>query len=280
MKTIIIPIDFSDNAEKALKYALKLSEKLSAKVFLLHSYYTIHSNVHESLNKLDVVLQKAEKLSNEQLKEFYNKVSPDAAYNVEFISGGKSVVNEIISQVKEKNIDLVVMSTEGISSKLGRLFLDTNTSQVVEQASCPVIVIPGDTKEEHMEMKNMVYATQYLESDISNLKALAEMAVLFGSKIEVIHVSEHESEEVKQLLPEFEQRVKKEVPTIQPSFKLLQGDDVEETLENYLGNNSADLLIMSTRNRDFMDNLFEKSITKSMAQYLSIPLMVFHHNVK
>jgi len=280
MKTIIIPIDFSDNAEKALKYALKLSEKLSAKVFLLHSYYTIHSNVHESLNNLDAVLQKAEKLSNEQLKEFYNKVSPGAAYNVEFISGGKSVVNEIISQVKEKNIDLVVMSTEGISSKLGRLFLDTNTSQVVEQASCPVIVIPGDTKEEHMEMKNMVYATQYLESDISNLKALAEIAVLFVSKIEVIHVSEHESEEVKQLLPEFEQRVKKEVPTIQSSFKLLQGDDVEETLENYLANNNADLLIMSTRNRDFMDNLFEKSITKSMAQYLSIPLMVFHHNAK
>jgi nucleotide-binding universal stress UspA family protein len=280
MKTIIIPIDFSDNAEKALKYALNLSEKLSAKVFLLHSYYTIHSNVYEPLNKVETGLQQAEKLSNEQLKEFYNKVSPDAAYNVEFISGGNSVVNEIIGQVKEKSIDLVVMSTEGISSKLGRLFLDTNTSQVVEQASCPVIVIPGDTKDEHMEIKNMVYATQYLESDISNLKALAEIAVLFGSNIEVIHVSEHESEEVKQLLPEFEQRVKKEVSTIPISFKLLQGEDVEETLENYLGNNKVDLLVMSTRYRDFMDSLFEKSITKSMAQYLSIPLMVFHHNTK
>ncbi len=280
MKTIIIPIDFSDNAEKALKYALKLSEKLSAKVLLLHSYYTIHSNVYEPLNKLEKGLQKAEKLSNEQLKEFYNKVSPNAAHNVEFISGANSVVTEIISQVKEKNVDLVVMSTEGISSKLGRLFLDTNTSQVVGQASCPVIVIPGDTKEEHMKIKNMMYATQYLESDISNLRALAEIAALFGSKIEVIHISEHQGEEVKQLLPEFEQRVKNIVSNIPISFKLLQGDDVEETLENYLGSSNVDLLVMSTSYRDLMDKFFKKSITKSMAQYLNIPLMVFHHNSK
>ena len=185
-----------------------------------------------------------------------------------------------INQVNEKNIDLVVMSTEGISSKLGRLFLDTNTSQVVEQAPCPVIVIPTDTKDEHMEIINMMYATQYLDSDIYNLQVLADIAVLFGSKIEVIHVTEHESEEVKKSLHEFEQRVKKVVANMPMSFKLLHGKDAEKTLENYLDNSKVDLLIMSTRYRALMDKLFEKSITKSMAQYLNIALMVFHHHVK
>lgn len=277
MKTILVPIDFSDNAAKALKYAVNLSEKFSAKVVLLHSYYTIHSNVYE---KLETGIPIAEQTANDDLKMFYKELFPNGNHNVVFVSGGESVVNEIVKKTKEMNVDLIVMATDGLDNRLGRLLLNTNTSLVVEEASCPVIVIPGDTNELNQKMKNLVYGAEYIESDIVNLKTVAKIASLFGANLEVVHVVASENITQKNRLEEFEQRVKKEINYENIIFNLLQGYDVEETLSLHLKDKKTDLLIMSTKHRKLMDKVFNKSITKSMALYLNIPLMVFHHKAE
>jgi len=38
LKTILVPVDFSDDSRRALEYAVELARQYQAKIHLLHSY--------------------------------------------------------------------------------------------------------------------------------------------------------------------------------------------------------------------------------------------------
>ena len=44
MKTILVPTDFSKNAENALLYAINLAKRMSAKIILLHSFHVDYTS--------------------------------------------------------------------------------------------------------------------------------------------------------------------------------------------------------------------------------------------
>ena len=44
MKTILVPTDFSKNADSALNYAIEFAKKENAKLILLHTYHVNFMN--------------------------------------------------------------------------------------------------------------------------------------------------------------------------------------------------------------------------------------------
>lgn len=275
MKTILVPTDFSKNAENALLYAVNLAKRMQAKIILMHSFHIDYLNGYVPINIIEKELEEARAKSNAQLKTLYNKVSHHSKLPIECISSQNLVVDAILTIVEEKNIDLVVMGTQGANGKLGRQIFGTNSSKVVEKAKCPVLTIPVSTK--HNDIKTIVYATEYLDSDIPCLQNIADMAKLFEAKIQVIHVSLFVDERAKKLMKEFELKMRKNVIYENISFKILVGNDAEQRMEGYMEEEVVDMLVVSAHHRNVMDKLFGKSITKELSFYLNTPLLVFHH---
>ncbi len=276
MKTILVPTDFSENAENALNYAVNIAKRTQAKIILLHSFHIDYNSGYVPPNLIEKEIAEAEKKSNAHLKTLYNKASQSSKHPIECISTQNLLVDEILTLIEEKNVDLIIIGTQGANGKLGRQIFGTNSSKVIEKANCPVITIPEGNL--YSDIKTIVYATEYIDSDIVCLQSLADIAKLFEAKIQVLHVSLYDDADAKKLMEEFKLKVSKNVAYNNIAYKLLIGHNIEQRIEAYLEEEEkVDLLVMSAHHRNLTDKLFGKSITKVMAFYLKVPLMVFHH---
>ena len=144
MKTILIPTDFSKNATHALNYAIDLAQHENAKIILLHSYHIDYTNGYVSANLIEKEVKDAEQNSATHLKSLYTKVIHAGNIQCECVSRQDLAVDAILTTIKEKNVDLVVMGTKGASGVTGAIF-GSNTARVIEKATCPVIAVPAET---------------------------------------------------------------------------------------------------------------------------------------
>ena len=147
-KKILCPVDLKPRSRIALKKALNIAHQFNSKIVLL--------NIHEEfMSKEEMVMSR---VSVSKLGDEFKEIAVEAKKDM------RSLVNEletndvdceyllrdgkaydiIVKIAKEKEIDLIVMGTNGKDS-LSDLLIGTTAQKVVENSICPVLVIPkGD----------------------------------------------------------------------------------------------------------------------------------------
>ncbi len=273
MKKILFPTDFSNNADHALKYAINLCQLLKAELIILHScrveafaYQLMEDETNE-----DLIIEKAKEELDKYCKnhagEFDKiKVSTVVEYGL--------AVDSIVKTVKKYKIDLVVMGTKGAMG-MGEALVGTNTVSAIFKASCPVLAIPE--KARYRRISQIVFATDYRESDAEAINFLAGIAALLKAKIIVVHVAEFfvPSEYEAALLKVFEEDIRKKVNFKNITFEILRGNTSTKVINKYLKENYIDMLAVSSRKKNVFMRLFDKSFTRQMAYHTNIPLLAF-----
>jgi nucleotide-binding universal stress UspA family protein len=273
IKTILVPIDFSKSSENGLEYALLLSGKLGAKVILYHSFFSPHT-AHLSVDSAKEGKSTAYEISVERLEDVYVRSTHLPLQEVEYYASPLELREELPQIVHAKKIDLIVMGTQGAGWLEGRIF-GTNTSWTIQRISCPVIAIPE--REQALQIKHVVYASGYLDSDIHNLEITAQIASLYEATLSIVHVVPPGKTGNDKETNDFKERLKKELPVFNFQLELIQASSVEQGLEDYLDHHPVDLLVMSAQRRDLYDKVFGKSITRLMVHHLNGPALFFHH---
>lgn len=278
MKTILVPTDFSKNAENALYYAIALAQREKSKIILLHTYLIDYPVSSTSYDLIMEEKKQALEYSEHQLNAESMKIKQAGDIAFETISEEDSAVDAILKVIKERKIDLVVMGTKGESNLLNTI-LGSTTAAVIEKASCPVVAVPMDASVE--PIKKITYATAYDQSDLDALEKVVEIAALFRAQVNVLHIITTREEEAKKAEEEkmkvFMEEAERRISYNNMSFQLLEGVTVEDALEEYIDEHSTSMLVMSTHHRGFFKRLFGKSVTKHMAYHSTVPLMAFHH---
>ncbi len=139
MKNFLVPTDFSENATKALDFALALAAKFNATVHVLH---TFHSTSHAGrLSNVDRLIKEDR---NKELNKLLNKLKAREGLAVE-IKGRcrKGYTVELIEdEITKVEADLVIMGTLGASS-LGKKIMGSTTSNLIKDIDTPILVIPN-----------------------------------------------------------------------------------------------------------------------------------------
>ncbi len=274
MKAILVPIDFSKNSQNALKYAMRLSSKLEARLMLFHSFYSPHASGHLSVEDANSGKKTGHELALQEMREFYQACQPDPLKPVEYITGHRELREALPKIVKENSIDLMVMGTQGSGWLEGKLF-GTNTSWAIENIDCPLIAIPEN--ENLPSIEHVAYASEYLNSDIINLQITMALAERLGADVTLVHVEPQAGMVDAQRREEFRKKFSRSADASRVRFVSLEATDVERGLEDYVKRQPVDLLVMSAQKRDFYDKFFGKSITKWMVHRLNKPILFFHH---
>ena len=140
MKRILIPTDFSDHAEYALKVAAQIAKKNNGEIFLLHMLELPHqagdslSSGH-NIPELMFFKNKAIETLEELMDADYLK-----GIEVSEIVTFEKTFEGIINITKKNDIDLVVMGSHGASG-FQELFIGSNTEKVVRFSDIPVLVV-------------------------------------------------------------------------------------------------------------------------------------------
>ena len=142
---ILIPTDFSEYADYALDYALELTQKLQARLTLLHVLYLSPLTVGEvPPSVFNQILQDMQNWAQQQMQETLERVKQTGIYSESAIVEG-APFQMIINTAKDKGVDLIVMGTHGRTG-LTHVLIGSVAEKVVRLAPCPVLVTRGTTK--------------------------------------------------------------------------------------------------------------------------------------
>ena len=192
-----------------------------------------------------------------------SKLIDEFAYqNIDVLIKTGFAVDEINKLSRDESMDMIIMGTKGASG-LTEVLIGSNTADVIEKCSCPVLAVPANCA--FKQPKKIVFATNYADNDFQTLYVLAEMFKPFNPEIVVLHVevnNDHKTE--SRMLEWFKGQVKTNIPYDNFSFALAKGDNVISTVDDFMVSNSLDLLSVSTRKRNFVDKLTSSSLTNKM----------------
>ena len=142
-KRILVPTDFSDYSDEALKQALELAKQFNAKVYLLHVASPItQCTADYCLDTAKVrMAEEAEMLRAKEMMQNELKKFPEFQ-EVEIISDVREgePVAEILKEQEENGVDLIVMPSHGKTGFMKRL-LGQISERVMEEAKSPVLVV-------------------------------------------------------------------------------------------------------------------------------------------
>lgn len=141
IRRILVPLDFSDNARKALRYAVSFAQQYQARITLLHvvepliypadsGFVPVEAQTWEG-NLVRETQARLEAIAREE-------VPVDVQVEARVTTG--NAFNEIAETAREMEIDLLIITTHGYTG-LKHLFLGSTAERVVRHAPCPVMVV-------------------------------------------------------------------------------------------------------------------------------------------
>jgi nucleotide-binding universal stress UspA family protein len=136
IKHILVPTDFSEPSERAMKLAIEIAQTFDARITLLHVWSIPNVGYAEALSwPIDAMEREARKaLENARVSVVKQHVATDA-----LLREGKTFFL-IIDAVKELDVDLIVIGTHGRRG-LPRLVLGSVAEKVVRASPVPVLTV-------------------------------------------------------------------------------------------------------------------------------------------
>jgi nucleotide-binding universal stress UspA family protein len=270
IKHIIVPLDFSDNSEKACMYAYNLANKFNADVILLNAIFIPPASPDSPSYILQEETEVLRNSNSEKLKaqaEKYKNLFPNVKSHTQI---SVTTVAHACKEAAEKyNNSMIVMGTQGASG-IKKALLGSNTADVAENAHVPVLALP-ESASATLPMRIMI-ASDYFDQDMMVAEEVIDFAKKFDAIVYFVHVAEGEDFE-KEILEMFEKKIREKNNYQGLHFDLAFGENILDGIESYAKTNNIDLVVSIKRKRNFFQRFFSKSITKEMLFHTKIPVL-------
>ncbi len=142
MKSMIVPVDFSESTEYILEEAVYYAKVTQSRVYLLHVAsldlgFVIGDVGFQYLPELEEAGMKEETNELTKYKERLEKEGVD----VEIIIKQGTPAEVVLKEAKEKNADLIVMGSHGRGVVMEAI-LGSVSKDIIKRAKVPVLIVP------------------------------------------------------------------------------------------------------------------------------------------
>ena len=274
MKKILVPTDFSDTAEHALKIAAQLAKKHNSEIYLLHMLELPmqlidpvaggnSQNLPESIFFMKLAHQRFAKLMQRPfLKDI--KVHETVMFHQAF--------DGIMEVSEDYDCDIIIMGSHGASG-FKEMFIGSNTEKVVRSSHIPVLVI----KNEHgnFEVENFIFATDADGSNKHTLEKAYNFAQLIEAKFHLLFINTPNN-----FITSTE--VRKRIDNFISGFNIhdyemhIYNDvSVEKGILNFAMKQKKALIGISTHGRKGLAHFFNGSISEDLVNHANMPVVTF-----
>lgn len=274
MKKIILPTDFSENAYNAIVYALELFKNEECTFYLLNTYtpvlYDSEYMYYTPTMSIDEVYKTNSTKGLDRLAKRIKREFDNPKHTIKKISAFNFLTDEINEQIDEKNIDLVVMGTQGATGAKEILF-GSQTIHTIKKAKCPVLAIPSEY--EFIPLKNIL-----LPSDLSigfkenQLKLLRTLAVENQVDLHILHIMEGDT--LTPVQEEGKHELSKYFKDVSLHFHFEKGDDIQHGIVEFQKKNPVEILCMINNKHSFFENLFFRPVVHKVGFQVKVPFLV------
>lgn len=275
MKNILLPTDFSQNAFNAIEYAVQFFKDENCTFYLLNTFTPISYNVATLASSYATMMieEITRKNSEDRLLEIEKKLKTkfkNSKHSFQKLASFNLLVNEIVTVVEERDIDLIVMGTKGATGAK-EVFLGTNTMFTIKKVNCAVIVVPEEFA--YKDPKEILFPTDYKFSMKNKyLKILKSICNAHGARINILNIYfgvslDPSQEKIKNQFEEFF----KDNAHI---FQTAEYVDLIEAVAQFQIKHKVNFLVMVQNKHSFFENLMFKPVIKQMVYHTNVPFMV------
>lgn len=269
MKKILVPTDYSPQADNAVKYAVKAAEKFNATMILFHAF---HVPVPTMESTIMISLEDIEQENEQRLRKEAQKINAvyDGKLNIKTLCRVGFAEEAIISTGEEQSTDLIIMGSNGASG-LEEVLIGTNTAGVIEKTKCPVLVIPENFS--YREPKQILFAYDYHEIKNPNeLALLIEFAKVYDANVQILHVDKPgEKANVSEAVSGI--KIDHIFEGVKHEMFFMEHEDIEEAILNFVTQKGSDMVVMCPHQHGFFSRLFHTSSTVKMSFHTHVPLL-------
>jgi nucleotide-binding universal stress UspA family protein len=148
MKTVLVPLDFSNATNRLVEKAVEIARALSAKVILLHVMEPMATYVPVGATMDVIAAVPPMPASNEGLTDQEHRLQAIAeplkstGLDIEEVVIVGLAVDDILEQAAARKADYIILGSHGHGA-LYHLFSGSVVTGILKRAECPVIVIPA-----------------------------------------------------------------------------------------------------------------------------------------
>ncbi len=271
MKRILVPTDFSVQAENALKVAIKLAKQHNSEIFVIHSMemplnLSTTSNSGDLPESLFFI-----KLAEKRFSELREKPYLDGIVLNETI-GHNEIYEDIEDACKKNKIDLIVMGSNGASG-FKEMFVGSNTEKVVRTSNTPVLVIKNDHPD--FNINDFVFATDFSEEGRGALDKAQKFAKKIKAKMHLLFVNTPADFKTSKQAQKIMENFVKGMGVENYSLNIHNDTSVEKGILNFTNHINAQLIGMGTHGRKGISHFFNGSISEDMVNHADMPVITF-----
>ncbi|AUP78920.1 universal stress protein [Flavivirga eckloniae] len=272
MKKILVPTDFSTQAENALKVAALLAKKHHCEIYLLHILEMPIQQVDplSSYNNLPEAVYFM-KLAHKQFEELKAKAylkDLKLHETVEF----HEIFKGVFHVCKKHDIDLVIMGSNGVSG-LREMLIGSNTEKVVRTSETPVLVVKNE--HETFKINDFVFASDFKDESKATFEKAIYFANILKAKMHLLMVNTPNkfitSAKSKDRMKTFVEGFGFSNYTI----NVYNDISIEKGIMNFSQSINADLIGMSTHGRQGISHFFNGSISEDLVNHAKRPVITF-----
>lgn len=279
MKSILVPTDFSTQAENALKVAAQIANRFNGEIFLLHmlelpmqlvgtaSGSAVGGGSNQNLPEALYFMQLAKKRFREIMSRPYLK-NIKVHETVEF----HQAFEGIMEVSDEHNCDLIVMGSHGASG-FKEMFIGSNTEKVVRNSHIPVLVIKNDYPV--FKVENFVFATDCNLETKHTFNQAVRFSESIGAKIHLVYVNTannfRTSKDAQNCLDDYVRGENLKNFTL----NIYNDSTVEKGILNFARSIGAGLIGISTHGRKGLAHFFNGSISEDLVNHATQPVITF-----
>ena len=209
MKRILIPTDFSANANNAAKAALLLAKKSNAELHFYHAVFTptdwskmtddMRSNYPESAKKVDDAQRQMDMLISDPMFKGVN-VKATMAYG--------NVTDELTKFLAKNEVDIIVVGSHGTAHKAD-LFIGSTTQRIMRTTNIPVMAVKDSY--DLSSIKKIAFASNLDKDAYEPFKKIDKLCKELDIELELLYINTphnfKNTDEIDELVMKFQKAV-------------------------------------------------------------------------
>ena len=271
MKKIIVPIDFSEQSEYAMKVAVSLAKKHGSEILALHMLELNQAMFASSEGFHPEQTVFLLKLAEKRFKDFLDKPYLKGTTVTPIIKHYK-VFSELNEVAERHGADLIVMGSHG-SDGLKEIFIGSNAERVVRNADIPVIVVKEEL--ENFEVKRFAFACDFKDDSLVAFQKAKSFVEMLSAELELVYINTPGDDFLsnKDAYERINQFLTK--ANAGQQVEIYNDYSVEKGILNYSESILVDMIGIPTHGRKGLSHFFMGSIGEDIANHSKIPVVTF-----
>lgn len=264
MKSIVVPIDFSPEAQNAVNLSIEIAQQTKADLHLIH-LMTIPVDWLTVDNKEEMYPEITKKVrdTNEKFETIKKKAAFSDVSVFVYIHHNESY-RGIIEYAADLDSDLIVMGSKGASG-IKEILIGSYTEKIIRHAHCPVLVVKEAI---HMnQIKNILMPTDLKPEQGVVVHMAKQWQKLCDAQVHLVKLNTHYTwvdsmefeEEIKSFISEYQLDAK--------SSRSFDADYLEDGIIQCAEELNCELIIMGTHKRTGIAHIIAGSISENVSNH-------------